>query len=239
MNLASFAFARKLPLTLTLALAASVAFLAGCGGTVTGTGGSGGSGASGGSGGSTTGTAGSGGTGGQSADCPAQEPTSGDACSVDPSLKCSYGDNCCPDQWSCTAGQWQQWDVDCGAPAGCPATAPEAGAECAASICAQWSPCGYACDGTNALLATCTDGKWELLETPCADPIPCGDVTCEAGQVCLENGGGVGLFYSCQEDPCAGQALSCECAASLCGGSPDECGISGPSQVSCICPDCP
>lgn len=206
---------------------------AGCDGSVTSNTGGGGS----------TGVGGHGGQGGKneggsgSAECPAEEPMSGAACDVAKEVTCEYGDACCPNVWGCNNGAWEQFDVSCMAPEGCPEVPPTAGAACG-DVCAQWSPCGYSCDGTNTVFASCLDGKWDVATEVCSEMIPCGDTMCPADQICVASEGGAGVFYGCQEDPCVGGPLSCECAGSICG-DPTTCLVSGPSEVTCSCPMCP
>lgn len=222
----------------SFALLLALSLLAGCDGNVTtstsGSGGSGGTGATAGSGG----TAGNGGTGGQPTDCPTAEPTSAAPCNLPAQTTCKYGDTCCPNVWGCSNGQWNQYDVDCGAPASCPDTPPTQGAACG-NECSQWSPCAYACDGANSPLATCVDGTWSVESFPCADPVPCGDVACAPEEICVASAGGAGIFYACQPNPCEAKPLSCQCAASLCGSAMYECQVDSATQISCSCSMCP
>jgi hypothetical protein len=221
--------------TPSLALLFALSFHAGCDGTGGGTsGGSGGSG--GGSGGGTSG--GTAGSGGQSAGCPAEQPTEGTPCDLGPMETCPYGDTCCPLVWGCSGGVWQQYDVSCLAPTDCPADPPAQGTACG-DECAQWQPCGYACDGMNAPFAECINGAWEVTSSACSDTVPCGDVTCAPGEICVESAGGDGISYACQPNPCDAQPLSCQCAEPLCGGDMYECQVTSPSQISCSCSLCP
>jgi hypothetical protein len=226
-----------------------LASLAGCGGTVASGSDAGSAGSVAGSGGSAAGAGGStggsltaggsGAAGSQPGDCPADRPMSGDPCNLPEDQTCSYGDMCCPDQFGCFMGMWNQYDIDCGAPMSCPPDPPQQGAACN-DICAQWSPCGYACAQGMAAFAECAEGAWQISAAACSpDAVPCEDQSCAGGQVCVTTAGGAGLTSTCADDPCQGQPLSCECAAALCGGSMYECHVDAPSQVSCVCSMCP
>src|SRR5262249_1590990 len=147
--------------------------------------------------------------------------------------KCSYGDTCCPPTYICKGGVWALDQIDCVIPESCPAAPPKPGSPCG-DACHQDSPCGYACDGGMSSLASCSGGTWQVNLCECSPGvIPCGDMSCTAGQVCVLTSGGPGETYSCAPDPCAPGPLSCMCAVTLCGGSPFECNIVSASQVSC------
>jgi hypothetical protein len=149
------------PFVVTAAVAAAAA---GCGGSSSSDG-SGGTVSSGGSGGSATG---GGGTGGNSAGCPATEPVGGDACNVDPSTTCDYGD-CCPSHYNCQNKVWQPQISTCNPPALiCPDTPPAVGDSC--SHCAVViTPCAYPCgDSGTTLTAACADtDTWTLSPSGC------------------------------------------------------------------------
>jgi hypothetical protein len=102
-----------------------------------------------------------------------------------------------------------------GASAACPTLAPNQGDACSdpGLVC----PVPVCCGGT----ATCAGGTWQVTSVPCQQPcITCPLTTygCAANAVCVESGaGGPLVTYRCANDPCAGQPLTCGCAAPLCG----------------------
>jgi hypothetical protein len=67
----------------------------------------------------------------------------------------------------------------------------------------------------------------------------CNDQMCNAGEICVKEQGGAGIFSKCTPNPCAGSPLSCECAAQLCGGPPMGCIVDDPQHLTCTCSMCP
>jgi hypothetical protein len=62
---------------------------------------------------------------------------------------------------------------------------------------------------------------------------------CPAGEVCVDQQNGFSSSYSCAPDPCGG-AVTCACAASLCG-DPQSFGCfvdATPNTVHCSCLVC-
>lgn len=191
-------------------------------------------------GGSSTG--GHGGQGGGTATCPQDAPTEGTACDLGGQwLACTYPDHpgecCAPLTMYCQSGYWRHQHIDCW-PLCALSTAPTEGAPCcpyADPPACELNVCGSG--------ATYTDygcnyqtGKWEVTTAACPD---CGGASCKTGEVCVETGGGAGISYHCEANPCAaGQPMDCGCAAALCPGSPYTCDVSG-GMVRCECATCP
>lgn len=186
--------------------------LCACGGSTStgGTGGAGGSGAAGGSGGS-SGSGGSGGSGGTSpVGCPPTQP-SGQACSVDPAVRCTYGDDVrpsCRNDYFCIGGHWTTTKNLClqPPPGTCGGAPPAAGTVCTPDGAA----CGYS-DGTICVCSLCPGGpcmqppaKWTCTPPPttpgCPATVPNDGTKCDAP--------GTSCTYG---TPCAGEGAFVEC----------------------------
>ncbi|MEI8256990.1 MAG: hypothetical protein WCJ30_15055 [Deltaproteobacteria bacterium] len=80
------------------------------------------------------------------------------------------------------------------------------------------------------------------VDAPSIDggPIACGTMTCAAGQICLEVGGGAGISWSCVDLPAScGGLVTCGCLTSVCTQDiHTRCNVDG-RNVSCACLDCP
>lgn len=229
--------------------------LAGCGGNTQeggkgpgsgGSGGSGGSAASGGgsaSGGTSAaaGTAGTGGTaaaggssaaGGSGGSAGSAACSQGQPCSPE-GASCSEP-GCCPCSYTCRNGSW---DISvcpaCLAP-GCPDQAPADGEACDECLHPVDDPCEYSSSDGSQLSAVCDGTTWSVTTTGTQCLV--GN-DCPTGQVCFY-GGGLTPYPggTCQLDPCAGQALSCDCAATLCFGGP--CVSAANREVHCECYTC-
>ncbi|HVK66467.1 MAG TPA: hypothetical protein VM694_18415 [Polyangium sp.] len=184
------------------------------------------------------GQGGSGGAGG-SDDCPAEPPVAGAPCDVPANQPCSYGE-CCPQMFTCEAGNWVETLVACEAPLPCPASPPLDGAACLGGSCGQTSPCTYACEAGGASFSvTCGDDNLWHSDMPslCQGAMTCGDMLqCLEGYVCVTKQA-FGANYECAPDPCGPEPLSCACAEPLCGDS-FACIQASGKDVQCECPNC-
>jgi hypothetical protein len=210
-------------------IAAALLGAGACGGNASddrSTGGSGNVAGTGGSG-NASGTGGSGNASGTSGVCAqgAPCPQPGDQCTPD---------ECCPCTYTCQAGVWSASVCPgCAAPI-CPATVPSDGAACGA--CDELlPPCVYD-DGCTS--ATCVQRKWQVVFALCPPKLPCGTASepCPHGSLCVHPGGfGDGPY--CAPNPCApGQAVTCDCAGSLCIYG--YCSSADFEKVFCDCPTC-
>jgi hypothetical protein len=137
----------------------------------------------------------------------------------------------------CLDGKWIEVHVDCW-PIFCPHEVPTQGEPCCSQSYAPDCTFGSCNEsGASYTKVGCIEGKWEVTEVPCQGPVDCGGTTCDADSVCVETVGGAGFSYACQPYPCGPGALSCGCAASLCGGS--GCSVPSAGLVSCTCSNCP
>jgi hypothetical protein len=106
------------------------------------------------------------------ADCPAQLPASGSACSLPDSQECSWTDSCgFQSMGSCDQGQWNIAALNPPAP-GCPTSPPQSGTPCP---CAPTNGCNYptgACNGQpQNEIATCQpNGTWQVSISTCNPP---------------------------------------------------------------------
>jgi hypothetical protein len=158
--------------------------------------------------------------------CPAQQPSPG-TCAPS-GLTCAYESGCCTSTFTCNAGTW--FISSLCTPVECPPSAPASGSACDA--CANRELCRYgncANTGETTTTATCAeDETWQVETLECA-PFPCGSTQCEADQLCVSN------QSRCVDNPCEGQALSCECAQSACGEPSTGYVCSGVSDRSILC----
>jgi len=109
-------------------------------------------------------------------------------------------------------------------PASCPGAAPQAGAACTTSTTCYYEDCTDA----GRTVAMCASGAWMVTTAPCGSTI-CMGMTCPAGQICVESGGGA-LLVSCVQSTCGTGPISCGCLQS-CAGS---CSLSGSAQSGFI-----
>lgn len=138
--------------------------------------------------------------------------------------KCDPGGDCFPGDPVCNIED----TTECT----CPDAAPTNGSAC--EVCAATPACTYSdCAGAGRTVATCYAGAWEVTTEAC-DATDCDGLTC-GDMVCLTIQGQAAGDKRCVDDPCAGAALTCECAMSLCTGefNADACKVVGPNHVSC------
>jgi hypothetical protein len=213
---------------------------AGRGGT-SGSAGRGGTNGSAGRGG-TNGSAGAAGTNGASGapdggTCPSTVPNHDSPCAPN-GLSCSYGD-CCPVTATCSAGRWQVLTPPCVPPV-CPAAPPRNGDSC--DPCRDATQCRYdRCDGGDGVaVASCnaqTD-RWQVLIGPCENPCRAQGDPCDSDEICVRRSGGAGFTYSCEDNPCGPDPVTCQCAAPACGGNPWVCSSASDQLVICSCFTC-
>jgi hypothetical protein len=207
---------------------------AGRGGTSGSAGTAGGGGTSGSAG--TSGTAGSGGApdGGT---CPSALPTAGSVCAPD-GLRCSYGE-CCPTIATCSNGRWQVLAPQCLPPV-CPSMRPRNGDAC--DPCRDGTQCRYdRCDsGNDVSIASCNaqTRMWQILSVPCQTPCGPDGMMCDSDEICVRSSGGAGFNFRCEDNPCAPQPVTCQCAAPVCGGNPWVCSSANDQLVTCSCLTC-
>lgn len=163
--------------------------------------------------------------------CPPEKPDAGSACEGEGT--CPYTDPvaCCNVQLECSGGSWHVAGKMCGTPP-CPPDLPATGSACG---CDQVCNYGSCANGT-AVSATCSGGQWSTGPAQC---IACGNTSCDPGQVCFQQYGGVGDTATCVQDPCNGNQLDCSCAKPiLCPDAVYECSTSGDATVICKCTVC-
>jgi hypothetical protein len=136
------------------------------------------------------------GTGG-SAGCPPAEPSAGAPCTG--SIACTYGEEvipACRPRWKCKAGAWIEAPVASCPMDMCPATEPAGGSPCGK----EYDTCGYAVDGAICKCLTC---------------FPFGG--CDAGpptwQCFAPTKKGCPTICPNQGTACADEGLECDCEA--------------------------
>ena len=85
--------------------------------------------------------------------------------------------------------------------------------------------------------ALCDGNTWSSSSFECIG-VQCGNMNCKPGQICVEKTFGFSIEYSCEDDPCGTQPLSCACAEQLCGGDPLVCTNAQDSTLYCDCLVC-
>ena len=94
----------------------------------------------------------------------------------------------------------------------CPQSPPSNGATCLS----QFSCTYLDCSGAGRVTATCDGSVFAVSSVACdTPPIRCGVTDCAVGQICLEQYSGT-ASRTCVNNSCGTEALSCDCAASLC-----------------------
>jgi hypothetical protein len=119
-------------------------------------------------------------------------------------------------------------------PMRCPPRAPKAGAACDNPAL----DCSYVdCKGAGETNVHCYRGKIVIETLPCAAFSCGGGAECHGDQICVERKSGAHATR-CVPNPCGANAVSCECAASLCNG--EACSTHG-RTVRCggPCRGCP
>jgi hypothetical protein len=69
------------------------------------------------------------------------------------------------------------------------------------------------------------------------EPHECGpELACQADELCVVTQTNAPALYECLPNPCEGDELTCECAASAC--APFACGAAEDKTISCFCVAC-
>jgi hypothetical protein len=190
----------------------------------------------------TAGTSGTAGTNGASGapdggTCPSTVPNPSSPCAPN-GLSCSYGD-CCPVTATCSGGGWQVITPPCVPPV-CPASSPRNGDSC--DPCRDATQCRYdRCDGGDGVAVASCNGqtkRWQVLVGACESPCRAQGMSCDPDEICVRRSGGAGFNYSCEDNPCGSNPVTCQCAAPACGGDPWVCSSANDQLVTCSCLTC-
>jgi len=166
-------------------------------------------------------------------DCPEVAPEPGSACDLPDGTKCGWDYFCGSPttMGTCSGGEWQLSAAEA-FPQDCPEVAPKEGDACCEL---EGKKCAYlACDAASGMGSgfTCVNSAWKAADVPC---IPCGDIACNAGGLCVRHDQGPGAStFECIEY--CGATATCDCASGQCGADA-TCSVDM-NIVVCSCTNC-
>lgn len=117
----------------------------------------------------------------------------------------------------------------------CPDEPPSEGEDCPefALVCTY-----QRCAAEGVVTASCAASGWDVSVAAC-EPVACGGELCPEGQICFQQFAGAQLMQ-CADNPCGGDSLDCDCAATLCGDlTCSTSALTVTCTVDCTSGDCP